>query len=86
MGASRETAVYRIHIQGHLDSQRARHFEGMHIAHLPDGVTQMIGPVLDQAALYGLLSRIRDLGVPLLLVQRLNLDFEAPPSLKLDRA
>ncbi|MAT97842.1 MAG: hypothetical protein CL608_11915 [Anaerolineaceae bacterium] len=72
MNRSEETAVYKIHIQGHLDSHRTRHFEGMQITLLPEGITQLIGPVLDQSALYGLLSRIRDLGVPLLLVQRLD--------------
>ena len=72
MNRARETAVYKILIQGHLDSHRARRFEGMQITHLPEGITQLIGPVLDQSALYGLLSRIRDLGVPLLLVQRLD--------------
>ena len=72
MNTSPETAVYKIHISGHLDSHRIRSFEGMHIALLPEGITQFVGPVVDQAALYGLLSRIRDLGVPLLLVKRLD--------------
>lgn len=72
MNRARETAVYKIHIQGHLDSHRVRRFAGMQITHLPEGITELTGPLLDQAALYGLLSRIRDLGVPLLLVQRLD--------------
>lgn len=65
-----EPAVYEIRIFGHLDAQRMRSFEGMVITHLADGVTALVGPVQDQAALYGLLSRIRDLGAPLISVQR----------------
>lgn len=70
MDRSTETAVYEIRIQGHLDTRRARQFEGMTISHLPDGVTALVGPAPDQAALYGLLSRLRDLGVPLISVQK----------------
>lgn len=64
--------MYEIRIQGHLESQRARQFEGMTATHLPDGITALVGPVPDQAALYGLLSRVRDLGVPLISVRRLD--------------
>lgn len=71
MNASPETAVYEFHILGHLCSRRESWFEGMAITRRPDGVTVLTGPVVDQAALYGLLSRIRDLGVPLLAVCRL---------------
>lgn len=75
---SSETAVYEIRIFGHLDGHRMRSFAGMTITHLPHGVTALTGPVRDQAALYGLLSRIRDLGVPLISVQRqlIEDDFE----------
>ncbi|MEZ4717551.1 MAG: hypothetical protein R2851_15915 [Caldilineaceae bacterium] len=44
-----------------------RQFDGMTAARLPGGVTALVGPVADQAALYRLLGRIRDLGAPLLL-------------------
>ncbi len=67
---STEAVVYEIRIAGHLDSYRMRDFEGMVITHLADGVTALVGPVPDQAALYGLLRRVRDLGVPLISVQR----------------
>ncbi len=70
MDRSKETAVYNIRIQGHLDSHWSRHFEDMTITHLSDGSTQLTGSVTDQAALYGLLSRIRDLGMPLIIVER----------------
>ncbi len=61
---------YEIRIRGHLDSRSARLFEGMALTPLPDGETVLFGPVLDQAALFALLSRIRDLGTPLISVQR----------------
>ena len=67
-----EPAVYEIHIQGYLDRRRVRQFDGMTATRLPDGVTALVGPVADQAALYGLLGRIRDLGAPLLLVRRVD--------------
>lgn len=76
MDRSTETAVYEIRIQGYLDARRARHFEGMTITQQPDGVTALVGPVVDQAALYGLLSRLRDLGVPLISVQRVSVTGE----------
>lgn len=64
------TAIYEICIQGHLSSRREGWFEDMTVTRLPEGVTMLVGPVLDQAALYGLLNRIRDLGVPLISVRR----------------
>ncbi len=64
--------IYEIHIQGYLDSRRAEGFEGLALTHLPEGITALTGPVIDQAALHGLLSRIRDLGAELISVQRLE--------------
>lgn len=61
-----EGAVYEIRIRGHLDGRRAKQFVGMRVTLLPEGITVLLGPVADQAALYGLLRRIRDLGMPLL--------------------
>ena len=67
---SSEPAFYEIRISGHIDSYRMRAFEGMVMTHLDDGATALVGPVPDQAALFGLLRRIRDLGLPLISVQR----------------
>jgi len=57
-----------LRIEGHLDQQWGEWFEGLVMRHLPDGSTQLSGEVVDQAALYGLLSRARDLGLTLLTV------------------
>lgn len=61
--------IYEIRFRGHLDARRARMFEDMEMVQGPAGETVLTGPVSDQAALHGILSRIRDLGVPLLSVR-----------------
>ncbi len=65
-----EPARYEIRIEGHLDARWADRFEGLHFIHESDGTTILSGPVVDQAALHGLLRRVRDLGMPLLSVIR----------------
>lgn len=66
-----ETAppIYEIRIAGHLSPQWADWFEGLTIT-LEDGEARLTGPIADQAALFGLLKKIRDLGLPLLSVHR----------------
>ena len=66
------TAWYVIRIRGFLDERRVAWFEGMEIKHLPDGFTQIAGQIPDQAALFGMLSRVRDLGLELWSVERLQ--------------
>jgi hypothetical protein len=61
---------YEIRIEGHLSDYRAREFAGMHIERQANGDTVISGIVVDQAALFGLLIRIRDLGMPLVSVKR----------------
>lgn len=68
-----DTPHYEIRLQGHLDARRAERFVGMRITLLSDGETRLVGPIADQAALYGILNHIRDMGVPLLAVRRLDL-------------
>jgi hypothetical protein len=58
---------YEIRLKGHLDDQWAEWFEGLTIT-LEEDDTLLTGPVIDQAALYGLLKKVRDLGIPLLSV------------------
>jgi hypothetical protein len=64
--------VYRIRVRGHLDTHWSDWFEGMQIVPQTDNATLLTGPVADQAALHGLLRKVRDLGLTLLLVQRVN--------------
>lgn len=66
------TDLYHIRIKGHLDLNWADDFAGLTLHHLEDGTTLLYGPVVDQAALHGILNRIRDLGLVLLMVQRDN--------------
>lgn len=65
---------YRIRICGHLDPTWSAWFDGLAITQEDDGTTILVGPLVDQAALYGLLSRLRDLGATLLAVERLAAD------------
>jgi hypothetical protein len=65
-----EAEFYEIRIKGHLSDYRAREFAGMSIELQYNGETVISGSVVDQAALFGLLIRIRDLGMPLLSVGR----------------
>ncbi len=60
--------VYRIRVRGHLAGDWAEWFGGLAVTLEEDGDTLLTGPVVDQAALYGLLKKVRDLGLPLLSV------------------
>jgi hypothetical protein len=66
--APSQPAVYQIKIKGHLDSQSTDWFGGLTVILEEDGNTLLTGPVVDQAALHGLLKKVRDLGLPLLSV------------------
>jgi hypothetical protein len=63
-----QPAVYQIRIKGHLNAQWRGWFEGLTIILEEDGNTLLTGPVNDQAALHGLLKKVRDLGMPLVSV------------------
>jgi hypothetical protein len=60
--------VYQIRLKGHLGGQWTTWFEGLTLALEDNGETLLTGPVVDQAALYGLLRKVRDLGLPLVEV------------------
>ena len=66
--------IYEVKIKGHLDEQWADWFEGMTFTHESDGTTTLYGPVIDQAALHGILNGIRDLGLSLISVQQVDPD------------
>jgi hypothetical protein len=67
-----ERAVYQIRVKGNLDRKWSDWFDGFTIVPQANDETLLTGPVADQAALHGLLSKIRDLGLPLLLVRRVE--------------
>ena len=67
-----ERTVYQIRIKGHLDSEWADWFGGLTITLEDNGNTLLTGPVVDQAALHGLLKKVRDLGMPLVSVNRVQ--------------
>ena len=65
---SLEPMIYQIRIRGHLDSQWTDWFEGLSITLEENGDTLLSGPVVDQAALHGLLKKVRDMGMSLVSV------------------
>ena len=70
MKDSREAAVYEIRLQGHIILDWSSWMTGATVTHCDDGVTIVVGPVQDQAALHGVLAKIRDLGLVILSVTR----------------
>jgi len=64
-----QPTIYLIRLQGHLGREWTDWFGGMAVDLTEDGQTLLTGPVVDQAALHGLLKKVRDLGLPLLAVQ-----------------
>ena len=69
-----EPECYEIRVKGRLGLQWSAWFDGLAIRHESQGETILAGPVPDQAALHGILIKIRDLGLPLLAVRRVEAD------------
>ena len=69
---------YEIRVKGHLGHRWAAWFDGLSLTALDDGTTVISGPVVDQAALHGLLHKLRDVGIPLVSLTLLPPD--APPA------
>lgn len=69
-----QSMIYQIRVEGYLDPQWSDWFEGLSITLENSGATLLTGPIVDQAALYGLLRKVRDLGMPLLSVMRIQPD------------
>ena len=69
-----EPMLYQIRLKGHLDAQWTDWFAGLAVSLEKNGDTLLTGPVTDQAALHGLLKKIRDLGLPLLSVISIESD------------
>ena len=73
-GHPQEPGRYEIRVKGHLGARWTTWFDGMTLSTASDGTTLIDGPVVDQAALHGLLSKLRDLGLPLLSVTQVDPD------------
>jgi hypothetical protein len=67
-----ELGIYEIRLKGHLADRWAGWFGGLTITLEDSGDTLLTGPVVDQAALHGLLKKVRDLGIPLISVNRIK--------------
>jgi len=67
-----EPVFYKIRVKGHLDYRWAKWFDGLYIILAENGDTLLTGPVIDQAALYGLLKKVRDLGMALVSVNQVK--------------
>ncbi len=78
----RQPMVYQIRIKGHLGRQWTDWFGGVTITLEDNGDTLLTGPVVDQAALHGLLRKVRDVGMPLLAVNRVKPDPAERPESK----
>jgi hypothetical protein len=70
----RDSGRYEIRVKGHLDPSWAAWLHGMSLTHESDGTTNIHGPVIDQAALHGLLQNLRDVGLPLVSVTQIERD------------
>ena len=73
-GDRQHRGAYEIRVKGHLDSRWGPWFDGMGLTPESDGTTLIHGHVVDQAALHGLLQRIRDTGLPLVSVTQVEPD------------
>ena len=67
-----EPGLYEFRLKGHLDDKWADWFEGLTITRAENGETLLCGRVVDQAALYGVLRKVRDLGLPLISVMEVD--------------
>ena len=65
-------AAYEIRVKGHLNKHRSDWFGGLTITNVEDGDAVLSGEIVDQSALHGVLTRVRDLGLPLLAVKRID--------------
>ena len=68
------TTLYEIRVRGHLHGKLLERFEGLTVTNQPNGEAVLSGPIADQAALHGVLIRARDLGLPLISVNRVTAD------------
>ncbi|MEO8695884.1 MAG: hypothetical protein ABI658_20355 [Acidimicrobiales bacterium] len=79
VGDHRGIPHYEIRVKGHLGSRWMAWFDGLSITDEGDGTTVIRGPLVDQAALHGLLQKLRDIGIPLVSLAELPLDASTAP-------
>ena len=72
--------LYDIRVDGHLDARWASRFAGLQLTNEDGGTTLLHGPVVDQAALHGLLQRLRDMGLPLRSIAQVDADGADAPA------
>jgi hypothetical protein len=80
IGPDGDAGRYEIRLHGRLDGRWAAWFDGMSLTHDGDGSTVISGPVADQAALHGVLQKLRDTGLPLVSVRRVEPGHPRRPS------
>ena len=71
-------AVYEIRVQGHLDGHWSEWFDELTITNLENGEAELSGEIVDQAALHGVLSKVRDLNLPLIAVSSVGPERQDP--------
>jgi hypothetical protein len=79
-GDRHEGGRYEIRLKGHLDGRWAAWFDGLSLSHESEGLTVIRGHVPDQAALHGLLQKVRDTGLPLVSVTHVDADPTGTPA------
>jgi len=79
-GDGPDAGRYEIRLTGHLDARWAAWFEGLTLSHEADGITVIGGAIADQAALHGVLQRIRDMGLSLVSVTQVGDGLAPPPT------
>ena len=83
-GKRNEVGRYEIRLKGHLASRWAAWFDGLSLTNESDGTTLIHGLVVDQAALHGLLQKVRDVGLPLVSVTQVDADRPDVPTPSVD--
>lgn len=80
-GKAQEAGWCEIRLKGLLDTRWAAWFDGLTLTHESDGTTLIHGAVVDQAALHGVLQKVRDVGLPLISVNHVERDLSHPPTI-----
>ncbi len=73
-----KVTIYNIRVKGHLDGRWSEWFDGLEITNLENGEAMLSGEIVDQAALHGVLAKVRDLGLPLIAVTGDGPDHQEP--------